>query len=84
MMKSYIKRIENRLNECQKKALQDIFEPTVVGVPLADSRRNVCILPDIHFEGVYVKLMEKCIKIPFTNLGERYFCNIIYPIFQTI
>lgn len=45
-MKSYIKQIENRLNECQKKALQDIFEPTVVGVPLADSRRDVCVLPD--------------------------------------
>ena len=45
-MKKYLNSIENRLNEYQKKALQDIFEPTVVGVPLADSRRDVCVLPD--------------------------------------
>lgn len=43
---NYLKAIEENLNEHQRKALQDIFEPTVVGVPLADSRRDVCVLPN--------------------------------------
>lgn len=63
---NYLKAIEENLNEHQKKALQDIFEPTVVGVPLADSRRDVCVLPSgeirsyqrMHGNGVSEGLAE--------------------------
>jgi hypothetical protein len=45
-MYSYLKNLENRLTEDQKDILKRIWEPTVVEIPLADSRRDICILPD--------------------------------------
>ncbi len=45
-MFSYLNRLENRLNDDQKDILKHIYEPTVVGTPLNDSRRDICILPD--------------------------------------
>lgn len=45
-MFGYIKKIEDRLEPWQKEALKSIYAPTVVATPLADSRRDVCILPD--------------------------------------
>ena len=43
---SCIKNMENRLCEDAKDMLCRIWEPTVVGAPLSDARRDVCILPD--------------------------------------
>ena len=45
-MYSYLRNLENRLNEDQKDILRRIYEPVVVATPLADSRRDICILPD--------------------------------------
>lgn len=45
-MFSYLKSMENRLNNDQKDIIKRIYEPTVVATPLADSRRDVCILPN--------------------------------------
>ena len=45
-MKEYLNAIESRLFDDQKDMLQRIYAPTVVAVPLADSRRSVCVLPD--------------------------------------
>lgn len=44
-MYSYLKNLENRLTDDQKDIIKRIWEPTVVEIPLADSRRDVCILP---------------------------------------
>ena len=41
-----IKIMENRLSEDQKDILKRIWEPTVVETPLADSRRDLCVLPN--------------------------------------
>ena len=43
---NYLKAIETMLDENQTKALKGIYEPTVVGVPLADSRQHVCVMPN--------------------------------------
>jgi len=45
-MMQYIKNLENSLTEDKKDLLKHIYEPTVVAVPLWDSRRDICILPD--------------------------------------
>lgn len=45
-MYSYLKNLENRLTDDQKDVLNRIYEPVVVEIPLSDSRRDVCILPD--------------------------------------
>ena len=41
----YLKNMLSRLDGDQRDALAGIFAPTVVGVPLADARRDVCVLP---------------------------------------
>ncbi|MBE7053113.1 MAG: exo-alpha-sialidase [Ruminococcaceae bacterium] len=43
---NYIKNLEKNLTKDQKDILKHIYEPTVVATPLADSRRDICILPD--------------------------------------
>ena len=43
---SYIKRIEELLNDDQRDVLAHIYEPRVVATPLSDSRRDVCVMPD--------------------------------------
>ena len=45
-MFSYLRNLENRLNDNQRDILKRIYEPTVVATPLSNSRRDVCILPD--------------------------------------
>ena len=45
-MAAYLDVMANRLTADQKDMLQRIWAPTVVGTPLSDSRRDVCILPD--------------------------------------
>jgi len=40
-----LKAMENRLSEDQKDMLKRIWAPTVVAVPLACSRKDLCILP---------------------------------------
>lgn len=45
-MYSYLKKLENRLNDDQKDILSHIYEPVVVATPLNDSRRDVMIMPD--------------------------------------
>lgn len=45
-MNSCLKAMEARLTEDQKDMLKKIWAPTVVGVPMEDSRRDICILPD--------------------------------------
>lgn len=45
-MFSYLRNLENRLDDDQKDILKCIYKPTVVATPLNDSRRDVCILPD--------------------------------------
>ncbi len=42
---NYIKRMESMMSEDAKDMLRRIWEPTVVGVPLSDSRRDLCVLP---------------------------------------
>lgn len=44
-MYQYLKNMENLLNDEQRDILNRIYEPTVVAVPLNDSRRDICILP---------------------------------------
>lgn len=44
-MKKSIEAIENLLAEDQKELLKSIYAPKVVGVPLSDSRRSICVLP---------------------------------------
>ncbi len=65
-MHGYIKAIQDRLNEDQTRALKEVFEPTVVGVPLADSRRDVCILPDGEIRS-YERLHGKTISQEVTQ-----------------
>lgn len=43
---SYLKVLEQRLDDEQKEILKSIYEPTIVGVPLCDSRRHICVMPD--------------------------------------
>lgn len=42
----YIKSLKEKLTDDQKDILKHIYEPTVVGVPLSDSRRDLCVLPN--------------------------------------
>ncbi len=43
---SYLKTLENMLDDEEKELLKAIYEPTVVAVPPADSRCGICIMPD--------------------------------------
>lgn len=43
---SYIENMKKRMDDDSKDMLQRIWAPTVVGAPLSDARRDVCILPD--------------------------------------
>lgn len=43
---SYLSAMEKRLSDDQKDMLKRIYEPQVVGVPLEDSRKAVCVMPD--------------------------------------
>ena len=45
-MNEYVKAIEARLDSDQADMLKSIYEPKVVEVPLADARRDICILKD--------------------------------------
>lgn len=45
-MYSYLKALENSLSEEKKDIIKRIYAPIAVTVPLADSRRDVCIMPD--------------------------------------
>lgn len=45
-MKQSVDRIESRLNAEQKEMLKEIYAPKIVAVPLADARRDICILKD--------------------------------------
>ena len=45
-MYSYLKNLENRLNDDQKDILKHIYEPVVVTTPLSDSRRDIMVMPD--------------------------------------
>ena len=42
----YINRIEESLCADAKDMLKRIYEPVAVAIPLSDSRRDVCIMPD--------------------------------------
>ena len=42
---SYVQRIESRMDSDAREMLRRIYEPTVVGAPLSDARRDVCVLP---------------------------------------
>ena len=42
---SYIDKIKNALTDDQVDMLAHVYEPQVVATPLADSRRDVCIMP---------------------------------------
>ena len=42
----YLDAMEAGMREDSRDMLRRIWEPTVVGAPLADARRDVCILPD--------------------------------------
>ena len=42
----YMKAMESSLREDSRDMLRRIYEPTVVGMPLSDARRDVCILKD--------------------------------------
>ncbi len=56
-MFNYIKNMEARLSDDQKDMLSRIWEPTVVGTPLYDARRDLCVLPDGEIRS-YGKLYE--------------------------
>ena len=43
---NYLERMKDALSQDQIDMLNRIYEPVVMGVPLRDSRRDVCILPD--------------------------------------
>lgn len=68
---SYLSAIENRLSDDQKDILKKIYEPQVVGVPLDDARRSLCVMPDgeLRCYGIlYIK--ERCHK-PELYEGEQ-------------
>ena len=67
-MNSYLKRIEERMSDDQKDMLRRIWEPTVVGVPLYDSRRDVCVMPDGEIRS-YGRLYETE-ALSGTNVGQ--------------
>ena len=46
MMNEYVKIIEARLDSDQADMLKSIYAPKVVATPLADARRDICILKD--------------------------------------
>jgi len=41
-----IEAMKNRLTPEESRMLQSIYEPTVVGVPPADARVSICVMPD--------------------------------------
>ena len=43
---NYLTAMEKRLTEEEKKMLQMIYEPVVVGIPPTDARADVCIMPN--------------------------------------
>ena len=43
---SYLTAMENRLTDEEKRMLQAIYAPVVVGIPPADARADVCVMPD--------------------------------------
>lgn len=57
----YLSQMEQSLSEWDTRLLKAIFAPTVVGVPLEDARRSLCVMPDgeirsygsIHKKHVY-------------------------------
>ena len=46
MLAWYLQQMEQRLSEQDKRFLKTIYEPQVVGVPLEDARRTLCVMPD--------------------------------------
>ncbi|MBQ9783507.1 MAG: exo-alpha-sialidase [Clostridia bacterium] len=45
-MLNYIDRMWERMSADEQDMLKRIYAPTVVAVPLADARRDICVLPD--------------------------------------
>jgi len=46
MSKLFIENLKKGLNNDKKDILKHIYEPTVVTIPLSDSRRDLCVLPN--------------------------------------
>ena len=42
----YLEKMKALLSEGDLRRLKDIYEPTVVGVQLEDSRKSICVMPD--------------------------------------
>lgn len=42
----YIESIKEKLTDDNRDVLKHIYKPVVVAVPLSDSRRDICVLPD--------------------------------------
>lgn len=70
---SYINRIEERMSEDARDMLRRIYAPTVVGMPLRDARRDMCVLPtgEIRFYGQLYN------KIPHGNDGQSAYLSSI-------
>lgn len=45
-MENILKVMESNLSESDKRLLNEIYEPTVVSVPLSDARRDIMVMPD--------------------------------------
>lgn len=54
----YVENIRKNLGDDQIDILKHIYEPVIVAVPLADSRRDICVLPDGEFRS-YGKLYDE-------------------------
>ena len=46
MQNYYIKNMEKRLTDEERKLLKAIYAPQVVAVPLSDCGRSMCVTPD--------------------------------------
>ena len=68
-MYAYINEMEKHMSDDEKDMLRRIYAPTVVGVPLGDSRRHICILKDGEIRSYEMRHPQT--GEPFSYLSSR-------------
>ena len=75
-MNEYVKAIESIMSEDAKDMLKRIYEPQVVGVPLTDARKDVCVLPTGEIRSYGKLYLEDYIHNPNCGGVSAYLSSV--------
>lgn len=67
---NYLTEMKKHLTEDEKKMLQMIHEPIVVGIPPTDARADVCIMPDGEIRAYGIRYQSRK-----NQAGERVYLS---------